>query len=593
MTRCSVGALLVTLVLAAGCSDSGKRPAGQGGGEGQGGEPRGSATAGAPTAPAEQVIAIAIAAGERVGAPAMERDVAIPLEEAVGRVPNVTGMRSVSGAQSVNLDVSMASGTNPTAAMGAIQAAVTAAAPRLPAGIPPPEIRMRPARRIWLSAASETLSQDQMASVGDRIAESLSRTRGVRSVAAICGAGGPVVRVVVDPGRLSALGIDVARLRSEVGGAATGVRTIEDLSGAVLATAAGGATVALRDVATVERGARPPRCAATVGGRPALSIEVGLDAQAAAAVEKEIDALTASLPRDVRLTRLSGDVLELHVHPPEGIDRDRLRALGASLAAKIESTPDVSGVIVESGDLPATPGSLAPSIRILVAGTAAPDRVLAAAESPDAAVRVAAGPGATAPFLIQGDDLEALQKAAQTVTAAVARTPGIAAAGVAGAALAPRVRIELDAAAIAARGVQRPDVTAAIAADRGRRPRRRSGRGRPAHPDPPGVSRRAVRLRRSRVHRRPPAVAARAGGQGPGAAVVACPGHGRGRAAHHPAPRAPPRSRGLVPAEARHVGRAGECSRGRPPRRRSEPAGRHRDRASLSRRPGVSRPNAA
>ncbi len=124
---------------------------------------------------------------------------------------------------------------------------------------------------------------------------------------------------------------------------------------------------------------------------------------------------------------------------------------------------NVSGVIVEIGDVAATPDSLAPPMRLLVAGTAAPDRILAAAHAPDYTVRLAAGPGAAAPILIQGDELEPLHRAAETVAAAVVGTPGIAAAAVAGAALSPRVRIELDAAAVAAKGVQRPDVTAAIA----------------------------------------------------------------------------------------------------------------------------------
>ena len=456
MTRRSGGALLITLLLAAGCSDS-KQPTGKG--RSARGEAGGPGDAGAPAAPAEQVIAVAIAAAERPGAPAMERDVAIPVEEAVSRVPNVARVRSVSGARRVDLHISMASGTDPTAAMGAIQAAVTGA--RLPAGVAPPEVRLRPARRVWLSAASEALSLDAMGSVRDRIAESLARASGVRSVTS-CGAGDPVMRVVVDAGRLSELGVDPAALRAELGRAAAGVGSIEDLSGAVLSTAAGGATIAVRDVAAVERGARSPRCTALAGGKSALSIEVGMDG-ASDALDKEIDAIAASLPPDVRLTRLSGAVLELHVHPPSGLDGDGLRALGASLAAKIESASGVSGVIVESGELTATPDSLAPPMRVLVAGTAAPDHILAAAHSPDHTVRIAAGPWAAAPILIQGDELEPLHRAAETVAAAVAGTAGIAAAAVAGAALSPRIRVELDAAAIAAKGVQRPDVSAAIA----------------------------------------------------------------------------------------------------------------------------------
>jgi hypothetical protein len=77
MTRRSGGALLITLLLAAGCSES-KRPPGKGtAGAGE----VGPGDAGAPGAPAEHVIAVAIAAAERPGAPAMERDVAIPVEE--------------------------------------------------------------------------------------------------------------------------------------------------------------------------------------------------------------------------------------------------------------------------------------------------------------------------------------------------------------------------------------------------------------------------------------------------------------------------------------------------------------------------------
>ena len=476
MTRRSAGVLLA-LMFAVGCSDPSKPgPAAEGSGgksAGKGGGDAGPPADGPP--PAEQVIAVSIAGDGQLGAAAMEQAVAIPLEESVARVPGVTLVRSVSGAQRVDADFTLAARTDPTAAMGAIQAAVTAAAPRLPAGISPPEVRLRPARRVWLVASSETWTQDAMASARDRIAAALARLTGVRSVVT-CGTGDPVIRVLVDGRRLAALGLDLARVQTELARAgASGVRTIEDLAGAVIATAASGAVVAVRDVAVVERGMSASPCAAQAGGRSALSIEVGLDSGDAAATARfaeEVGAIAASLPQDARLVQLApaGVVVELHVDPPAGIDPARMRALGESTAAKISSVEGVTAVVVESGDLPAGAGSLAPLHARALVGVAAPaaaaDRVIAAvtaaAQSPDASVRVT-GPDAPAPILIQGDDLEPLHEAAEAITAALTSTPGVAAAGVSGAALVARARVEPDRDRLAAHGLQPADVAAAIA----------------------------------------------------------------------------------------------------------------------------------
>jgi len=446
--------------------------AGTAGGAGDAG-PRARDPAGKTVSPPAE-MAVFVEAGGNLGVAAVEKQIAVPLEDALARVPAVDHMRSVSTARGVQVTCTLSPGADPAQAAAAIHAAVAGAARGFPAGVAPPLLYRRPvARRLRFVVASPSWSRDQMASVRDRIlVPAFERMSGVTRVAT-CGAGTAAVLIEIDLDRLRALQLDLGAVRSGLGRAASGgFRTLEDLANAPLASAAG--APALRDVAQVTRGSSEPTCSADGAERGLLAIDVGLadgagTDQAATRIAGEAVAVAAQLPADVTLSRFgegAAATLELALETPAGTEPERLREIGARLAKAIAAAPGVASVLVESGD-PTGPELIgSPGIRAHVAlqQASAARAAITAAALPGAAVHVMSGPLADARITLLGDDLDLLERAARDVAGAVGKAPGVAAAGAASLGPAPRVQIAADRTALARLGLTPAAVDEAVAA---------------------------------------------------------------------------------------------------------------------------------
>jgi CzcA family heavy metal efflux pump len=266
-------------------------------------------------------VVVSLDAGDRP-AEQMEAMVTRPMEQAIRRVPGVSGVRSTTSRGAAEVSVSFEWGTDMASATLQVNAATAQIMPQLPAGTLLNTRRMDPTvfPIIAYSLTSKTLSLARLRTVADyQISPMLSGIAGVSRAEAIGGAVDEF-QAVVDPARLQALGLAVDDVSKAL--AATNVITaagkLEDryklllvLTDASLHTAddigqtvvARGNTgiVRLRDVATVQHGAVPEWIRVTADGQDAVLISIyqqpgSNSVRIAADVRQQLSALQSQLP---------------------------------------------------------------------------------------------------------------------------------------------------------------------------------------------------------------------------------------------------------------------------------------------------------
>ncbi len=217
-------------------------------------------------------ITVIADAGE-LPAATMVREVTMPLEAAVRRIPHVREVRSTTsrGSAEINLDCDW--GCDMDLALQRVQGQVEAVRAVLPAGTSLDARLMNP--RLFpvlgYSLASPSLTPAQLRDLADfTLKPELARLPGVADV--VVQGGRPLeARITLDPARLRARGLDVPRVEDAIRratrleslgllesnarlylGLADGrPRDLDDLR-AIPVPVAGGAPVALRDLATIE-----------------------------------------------------------------------------------------------------------------------------------------------------------------------------------------------------------------------------------------------------------------------------------------------------------------------------------------------------
>jgi multidrug efflux pump len=248
----------------------------------------------------------------------MAATVASPLERHLGQIPGIDTMRSNSSEGRATVFIIFQGGVDLDAAAREVQAAINAAAPDLPAGLPQPPTYRKinpnddPVIQFALTSDTEPLSSlfdDAQTLLQPR----LSQLPGVASVE-VSGSAQPAIRVDVDLHALDAVGLSsndlrnaltAANVTSPQGFLSDGrtrmsvtandqLHTPEDFADLVVAVR-NGTPVYLRDIAHVYQGAEDSYQAAWFNGQRSIEIEVYKRPDAN--VIATVDAIKAELPR--------------------------------------------------------------------------------------------------------------------------------------------------------------------------------------------------------------------------------------------------------------------------------------------------------
>ena len=152
----------------------------------------------------------------------MAATVAAPLERSLGRIAGVTEITSSSSLGSTRVVLQFELSRNINAAAREVQAAINAARPLLPSGLPsnPVYRKVNPADApvMLLALSSDTLTRGQMYDAASTIlAQKLAQLEGVGQVS-VGGSSLPAVRVELNPPALNRLGVSVEEVRTAIVG---------------------------------------------------------------------------------------------------------------------------------------------------------------------------------------------------------------------------------------------------------------------------------------------------------------------------------------------------------------------------------------
>ncbi|WP_373649162.1 MULTISPECIES: multidrug efflux RND transporter permease subunit [unclassified Schlesneria] len=264
--------------------------------------------------PTIQVVTFYPGAGPDV----MTSSVTAPLERQFGQVPGLTQMTSTSSEGCSVITLRFALELNIDVAAQQVQAAINVATTFLPRDLPNPPIytKTNPADApiLTLALTSETLPLSKVEDLADtRLAQKISQLSGVGMVS-ISGGQKPAIRIQANPRALSALGMNMADLRSalvaaninQAKGSFDGTRQAYTIGAndqllssdqyreLIIAYRAGG-PVKLTDVAEVTDGIENIRQAAWMNDTPAVVLNI--QRQPGANIIDVVDRVKALLPQ--------------------------------------------------------------------------------------------------------------------------------------------------------------------------------------------------------------------------------------------------------------------------------------------------------
>ena len=248
----------------------------------------------------------------------MAATVATPLERALGAIAGVTEMTSFSSQGNTRVTLQFELDRDINGAANDVQAAINAARPLLPSGMPsnPTYRKVNPADApiMILALTSDTLTRGQMYDVASTVlAQRLAQVDGVGQVT-LGGGALPAVRIELDPERLTAQGLSLEAVRTAVTAfnanrpkgvvedaerawqieANDQARTAAEYAPLILRYQAGRA-VRLSDVAEVVDSVQDLRNYGTSDGKPAILLI--LNKQPGANVIEAVQRVRALLPR--------------------------------------------------------------------------------------------------------------------------------------------------------------------------------------------------------------------------------------------------------------------------------------------------------
>ena len=284
--------------------------------------------------PSVDIPTIVVFAGRPGADPeTMANSIAAPLERRLGEIAGVSELTSTSVLGTTTIIIQFDIDRNIDSAAHDVQAAINAATSDLPSDLParPYFRKFNPASApiMTIALTSDTLSAGAIYDAADTIlGQRLSQVEGVAQVQ-INGAEKPAVRVALNPAALQAAGLSsqdvfTAIRNANTDGALGGfdgpeqaesiglnnqISKAKDYAGLILKSA-NGATVRLKDVATVTDGVANKRLAASLGDKPAiiLTITKTIDANVIETVDRlrEIMPLLESwMPAGIETTVLS------------------------------------------------------------------------------------------------------------------------------------------------------------------------------------------------------------------------------------------------------------------------------------------------
>ena len=248
----------------------------------------------------------------------MAATVATPLERALGAIAGVTEMTSFSSQGNTRVTLQFELDRDINGAANDVQAAINAARPLLPTGMPsnPTYRKVNPADApiMILALTSDTMTRGQMYDVASTVlAQRLAQVDGVGQVT-LGGGALPAVRIELDPERLTSHGLSLENVRAAVVAHNTNrpkgvvedgdrawqieandqARTASDFAPLILRYREGRA-VRLGDVAEVVDSVQDLRNYGTADGKPAILLI--LNKQPGANVIEAVQRVRALLPR--------------------------------------------------------------------------------------------------------------------------------------------------------------------------------------------------------------------------------------------------------------------------------------------------------
>ena len=270
-------------------------------------------------------IAVNLDAGDRA-AEQMMLEVTLPVEQAIRRVPGVTGLRSTTSRGSAEISVNFRWGEAMDLKAVEVNAAIGQLLPQLPAGTALQVRRMDPTvfPVIAYSLTSARVPLTELRALAEfRLTPLLAGVPGVARVG-VDGGAVPEYQVEADPAALAARGLSLADLNTALAAAndlrvvgrledhyrlyllASGarLRTLADIGNVVVAST-GGSVVRLADVARVRAGVVPQWIRVTADGRDAVLLNIFQqpDGNSLAVAREVRDRLArATLPPGVKLT---------------------------------------------------------------------------------------------------------------------------------------------------------------------------------------------------------------------------------------------------------------------------------------------------
>jgi multidrug efflux pump len=260
----------------------------------------------------------------------MANTVMAPLERHLGRIPGVSQMIGTASEGSAQVLVLFNFGVNIDGGSREAQAALNAAAPDLPAGLPsPPQVfkfDSSQAPVLLVTLTSDSMTTDKLYDLSNSLLQpALAQISGVARVDVFGGAA-PAVRITLNTATLAAKGITssdianalrAANVTSPQGTLSDGVTQMTVTANDALRTPAQfaqlliavkkGTPVRLADVATVDSGPQDSHQAAWFNGTRSVGLQISKRADAnsvkvAETVRAKLPALRALLPADVQLT---------------------------------------------------------------------------------------------------------------------------------------------------------------------------------------------------------------------------------------------------------------------------------------------------
>ncbi|MEY2780692.1 MAG: hypothetical protein RL307_396, partial [Pseudomonadota bacterium] len=288
----------------------------------------------------------------------MAATVATPLERSLGVISGVNEMTSYSSDGSTRVSLQFDLSRNIDDAAREVQAAINAARPMLPTGMPslPTYRKVNPASApiLIIALTSPSLSRGQIYDVASTLlSQRLSQVEGVGQVS-IGGGALPAVRVNVRPSQLMAHGLSLEEVRTTLlaGNANRPKGVIEDAQrswqveandqarnasefGDLVIRHVNGAALRVRDVAEVSESVQDSRVYGAADGQPAVMLVVFQqpDANVIETVDRIhqlMPQLRASIPKEIRME----------------VVQDRTPSIRASIAEIQKSLAISAGLVV-------------------------------------------------------------------------------------------------------------------------------------------------------------------------------------------------------------------------------------------------------